>query len=108
MAWLYNLPLVGKTLGSSIVGLLSRLDEYRPLGGVKNQADLIAYLELQGYLDFRECSDHALATLYVAESCRIEKLWIDAFSHCVGLNHSLHASREFDVSTRRPHDPPFY
>ena len=49
-------------------------------------------------MDFRECVDHALAALHLAESFQMEFLWVNAFSHSVGMNHVLHASIEFHVS----------
>lgn len=60
---------------------------------------MVAYLDRRGYSDFRECVDHALAALLVAETYEIEPLWVDAFAHAVGMHHGLHHSVEFEVST---------
>lgn len=97
-AWVYDIPLTGRNLGKAIVGLLQQINLLRPGDEENNQREVIAYLESQGYLDFRECADHALATLHFAESFEIEYLWIDAFAHCVGLHHAMHDSLEFEVS----------
>jgi hypothetical protein len=97
-AWIYNIPLTGKALGRSLVGLLKRLNLLRPREETTNQMDVMSYMEHQDYLDFRECADHALAALHFAEAFEIEHLWIDAFAHCVGMHHKLHDSLEFEVS----------
>ena len=97
-AWLYDRPLAGKTLGASMVDAMTKAYTYRPNHAELNNRDMLAYLDRKGYLDFRECVDHALAVLQLAESCRMESLWVNAFSHCVGMHHGLRASIEFDVS----------
>ncbi|RMZ89215.1 hypothetical protein DV736_g3544, partial [Chaetothyriales sp. CBS 134916] len=101
-AWLYDLPLAGRTLGWSLRALTTRMDAYRPNSKDKNLADVIAFAETQRYLDFRECVDHALAALSFAEYLQIEDLWIDAFTHCVGLAHrSLRESMEYELVSER-------
>lgn len=96
-AFIYNLPLTGKTLGQSLVDLKQRLDIYRP--EADNSAELIAYADSQRYLDFRECVDHALATVHLAEALKLEDLYVDAFTHCVGLCHrGIRDSPEYEVS----------
>jgi hypothetical protein len=97
-AWLYDRPMTGKTLGAALVDVLSRAHLYRPNAPETNNRDMLAYLDRRGYIDFRECVDHALAALRLAETFGLEDLWVNAFAHCVGLNHSLHMSIEFDVS----------
>jgi hypothetical protein len=97
-AWLYNIPQAGRTLGESLVELLERINTYRPDQQQLNREEVIAYVESQKYLDFRECIDHALAALYFAESLQEENLWQDAFAHCVGLSHrSMAESLEYEV-----------
>lgn len=97
-AWIYNVPLTGKTLGGSLVGLSHRINLLRPRDETANQLDLTSYMEHQHYLDFRECADHALAVLHFAETFEIEHLWIDAFAHCVGMHDRLPDSLEFMVN----------
>jgi hypothetical protein len=98
LAWLYDRPLVGKTLGAALVDVMDQAQIHRPNDIAANKRDMLAYLDRRGYMDFRECVDHALAALQLAESCQMESLWVNAFSHCVGMHHALPASIEFDVS----------
>lgn len=101
-AWLYNRPLAGRTLGQALVDLKERVDVYRPDNFEQNKLEVISFAESQRYLDFRECVDHALAALYLAERVQIEDLWIDSFAHCVGMSHrGLRSSLEYAVSTFR-------
>ena len=95
-AWVYNIPLTGRTLGKSSVGLLRRINTYLPDSVVSNAAEVATYLDYQRYTDYRECGDHALGMLYFAEIFERQDMWMDAFVHCVGLNHTLHHSLEFD------------
>ena len=98
-AYIYDLPLVGRALGRSLLFLKDRINAYRPHHIHQNQSDVITFTDSQKYLDFRECVDHALAALQFAEALRIEDLWIDAFAHCVGLAHrGLRESIEYEVS----------
>jgi hypothetical protein len=100
-AWLYNVPLAGRTLGKSLSDLKDHLDLYRPSKEPQNQADVVTFADFQRYLDFRECVDHALAAMRFAEKCQIEDLWIDAFAHCVGMgNRGLRASLEYPGISR--------
>ncbi|KAK4942334.1 hypothetical protein LTR10_017941 [Elasticomyces elasticus] len=97
-AWLYNRPLSGRTLGKALAEVKKRIDVYRPDNSTQNMLEVVSFAENQRYLDFRECADHALAALYLAEELQIEDLWIDAFSHCVGMNQlDLRASIEYAV-----------
>jgi len=99
-AWLYNRPLAGRTLGQALVDLKERVDVYRPDNYEQNKLEVISYAESQRYLDFRECVDHSLAALHLAEHVQIEDLWIDAFAHCVGMSHrGLRSSLEYAAST---------
>lgn len=102
-AWLYGLPLTGRALGKAIVDLKLRIDTYRPGNKEQNGTDVISFAEAQNYLDFRECVDHALAALRLAEALRVPDLWIDAFAHCVGMSHrGLRESIEYKVSSTCP------
>lgn len=97
-AWLYDMPLAGRSLGSSLVALKKRIDTYR--GGPSSLTDeeLVKYVDSQKYLDFRECVDHALAAMTLAEVLRKEDLWSDAFAHAVGMSHrDIDASIEYTV-----------
>ncbi|OQV09066.1 hypothetical protein CLAIMM_13244 [Cladophialophora immunda] len=85
-AWLYNRPLAGRTLGSALAALKKRVDVYRPDDSSQNKVEVLSFAENQRYLDFRECVDHALASLSLAEALQVEDLWVDAFAHCVGMS----------------------
>lgn len=96
-AWLYDRPLAGRALGISMLDLKERIDQYRSgRNGALTNREIIAYAESQKYLDFRECMDHALAALLLAEKLEQEDLWVDAFAHTVGMSHrDISASLEY-------------
>ena len=95
-AWMFERPLVGARLGDALVDLYGRMAEYRP-DAEENEDDFLAYIDAQGYTDFRDCPDHALAVLQFAEKYQFADLWTDAFVHSVGMNESLFSSTEFCV-----------
>ena len=96
-AWMFGESLVGARLGEALIGLRKRMDEWRP-DQEENEDDFLAYIDDQGYTDFRDCPDHALAVLRWAETFEHSELWTDAFVHCVGMHEQLVTSREFSVS----------
>ena len=96
-AWLYEKPLVGSRLGDALIALHQRMDEFRP-SLEQNEDDVLAYVDDQGYTDFRDCCDHALAVLRFAEKLQLRELWIDSFVHCAGMWEQLDMSPEFEVS----------
>ncbi|KAL9098690.1 MAG: hypothetical protein Q9163_005693 [Psora crenata] len=98
-AWLYERPLVGHRLGQALISLQERLNQYR-FDQEQNQDEMLAYLDNQGYTDFRDCPDHALAILHFAERFHYRELWTDAFVHCTGMNDDLGSSGEFLVSVK--------
>ena len=98
-AWVLKRDLVGDTLGVAMAELLCCLDGYRS-SGVDNLADLVYFLEKQGYWDFYNRPDNALAALYLSEMFRLRGIYVDAFSHCVGMAERLHRSPEYRVSGR--------
>lgn len=100
-AWMFDLPIVGDRLGEALSATLERMSIYRP-GTEDNLEDFLPYLDSQGYTDFRECPDHALAILQFAERYELKDLWTDAFVHCVGMNDNLIVSGEFEVSGIAP------
>ena len=95
-AWMFEKPLVGTHLGSALIALMDRMNTFRP-DSSENEDDVLAYIDSQGYTDFRECPDHALAALQFAEKFQNSELWTDAFVHCVGMNDLLIKSDEFKV-----------
>ena len=95
-AWMFDKPLVGNRLGDALIALRRRMDEFRP-NEEQNEDDLLAYIDNQGYTDFRDCCDHALAVLRLAETLKLRELWTDAFVHCAGMWEQLDLSAEFEV-----------
>lgn len=96
-AWLYDRPMAGKSLSAALDGVMKRITALRPSEIPLNRRDMLAYLRRQGYADFRECADHAVAVLYMAEQYEIGELWNDAFAHCVGMIERLGACVDFEV-----------
>jgi hypothetical protein len=99
-AFLLGKPLVGYHMGQTFVDLQERLQLFRS-GLVDNHQDFLQYAEDQGYRDFSECTDYALASLFYAEVFKLRPAWIDAFAHCVGMNESLSLSPEYAVRIHR-------
>lgn len=97
-AFLLGKPLVGQHMGQTFVDLQERLRTFRS-GLVDNHQDFLQYAEDQGYRDFAECTDYALASLFYAETYKLRNAWIDAFVHCVGMNESLSLSPEYAVGS---------
>lgn len=95
-AFVLGKPLVGFQLSKTLIQLQERMQLYRS-GDINNHQDLVAYLDNQGYMDFIECADYALAMLCYAEHYKLRDMWIDAFAHCVGMNESLTLCQEFEV-----------
>lgn len=95
-AFLLGKPLVGYHMGQTFVDLQERLQLFRS-GLIDNHRDFLQYAEDQGYRDFAECTDYALASLFYAETYKLRHAWIDAFAHCVGMNESLSLSPEYAV-----------
>ncbi|KKY18958.1 putative choriogenin hminor [Phaeomoniella chlamydospora] len=98
-AWMHDLPIIGKSLGRSLVSVLERMDQYRS-SPERNRMDLMTYLEGQGYYDFRMCADHSLAALHLAETFKMPNLWKNAFAHSVGMDEMLHSSGEYQNISR--------
>ena len=98
-AWMFEKPLVGERLGDALNALFNRMNDYRP-NEEQNDDDLLAYIDSQGYTDFRDCPDHALAVLRFAEKIENRELWTDAFVHCAGMYNELDTSAEFKVRSQ--------
>lgn len=99
-AFLLGKPLVGYHMGQAFIDLQDRMQLFRS-GLVDNHQDFLQYAEDQGYRDFAECTDYALASLQYAETFKLRNAWIDAFAHCVGMNESLSLSPEYAVCSSR-------
>lgn len=93
-AYAAGLPVVGDTLGDALTQLWDRLTEWQLT--TVSWDKLMGYCEEQGYLDFAEQPGHALASLVLAEHVQQKDLWIDAFSHAVGMQERLDLSPEME------------
>ncbi|KAK4615349.1 hypothetical protein CLAFUW4_10289 [Fulvia fulva] len=91
-AYLLDRPLVGETLGQALADLAHRIEAWSP-ASVGTTA-FLEYCQEQGYLDFANSPDYALAGMHFAELARIKHVWIDAFAHCVGMRDQLDNSPE--------------
>ncbi|KAH3912236.1 hypothetical protein HBI56_006290 [Parastagonospora nodorum] len=98
-AYVLGQPLVGRHMGQAFVNLFERMQFFRS-EHVNNHQDFLAYAENQGYRDLVECTDYALASLYYAEKYKLRNVWIDAFTHCVGMADSLDLSPEYPLISR--------
>ncbi|KAF2467154.1 uncharacterized protein BDR25DRAFT_305616 [Lindgomyces ingoldianus] len=98
-AFVFGKPLVGNHMGKALVDLQQRMQLFRS-GRINNHQDFLDYAKHQGYRDFVECADYALAMLYYAEHYQLRDVWIDAFVHCVGMNDCLSLSSEFQLVSR--------
>ncbi|EME39266.1 hypothetical protein DOTSEDRAFT_56706 [Dothistroma septosporum NZE10] len=91
-AYLSSRPIVGETLGQALADLAHRIEAWHP-ESVGTTA-FLDYCQEQGYLDFANRPDYALAGMRLAELARIRHVWIDAFAHCVGMRDQLDNSPE--------------
>lgn len=98
-AYVLGQPLVGRHMGQTFVALYERMNLFRI--HTNNHEDFLAYAENQGYRDLVECTDYALASLYYAERYKLRDVWIDAFTHCVGMGESVALSPEYVVCILR-------
>jgi hypothetical protein len=100
-AWLFGKPLVGPHLGDALVRLLTSMNEFRS-PDVGNIADVLHFMEKEGYSDIKNEPDHALAVLYFAEHFQFRDLWIHAFTHSAGMSEMLCGSSEYEVRSFSP------
>ncbi|THY32878.1 hypothetical protein D6D00_01386 [Aureobasidium pullulans] len=96
-AYIEDKPLVGSSLGKTLIDLLERIQLFCPdKANNNNNQYFLAYAQRQGYTKFVNRPDYALAFLNFSERFKLKDLWIDAFAHCVGMNEQLDLSPEFD------------
>ena len=96
-AWVLRRSMVGEHLGLTLINLLSTMEEFR-CPGENNMDDLLGYLDEEGYLEMRNQPIHALAMLHLAEHLQLKDLYINAFTHCVGMCDQLFSIPEYQVS----------
>ena len=92
-AYAVGRAVVGERLSSALAGLWQRLSTWAPKAA--SATEFTAYLERQGYSNFAENPEHALACLKFAENAKIRGLWINAFVHCAGMHERLFLSPEY-------------
>ncbi|KXH34401.1 hypothetical protein CSIM01_00312 [Colletotrichum simmondsii] len=93
-AWIFRRSVVGEHLGTALIGLLNSMAEFRG-NEQDNVSDLTSYLDEEGYYDIKGVPQHALAMLHLAEVFQLRDLYVDAFSHCVGMSEELFYSPEY-------------
>jgi hypothetical protein len=91
-AYLMHAPLVGESLGLALAELWRRILCWQPAD--KAILAFKPYCQEQGYLNYAENPDYALASLYFAEQTKSRDFWVDAFVHCVGMYDRLDCSGE--------------
>lgn len=95
-AWIFRRSVVGEHLGSALIGLMNSMSEFRG-NDQNNVPELISYLDEEGYMDVKGQPHHALALLHLSEFFQLKDMYIDAFTHCVGMGEELSYSPEFEV-----------
>ncbi|OIW33179.1 hypothetical protein CONLIGDRAFT_568648 [Coniochaeta ligniaria NRRL 30616] len=95
-AWIYRRSMVGEHLGGTLITLMDSMREFRS-PGVDNVADVMSYLEEEGYLDMANQPIHALAMVHLAEYYKLRELYINAFAHCAGMGDGLYALPEYQA-----------
>ncbi|ROT36076.1 hypothetical protein SODALDRAFT_282676 [Sodiomyces alkalinus F11] len=95
-AWVFRKSLVGEYLGSALVALLNLMSEFRS-HDADHVADLMDYLEDEGYLNIGNEPTHALAVLRLAEVFQLRDLFINAFAHCAGMSEHLFSTPEYQL-----------
>ncbi|PHH80745.1 hypothetical protein CDD82_1536 [Ophiocordyceps australis] len=94
VAWVLGKPLVGESLGSAYIALLTSMYELR--SGVKdNVHDLVCFLRRSGHFNLVNRPDYAVAALVFAETFRLRDVYLLAFAHCVGMSPKLALSAEY-------------
>ncbi|OBR14445.1 Choriogenin Hminor [Colletotrichum higginsianum IMI 349063] len=93
-AWIFRRSVVGEHLGTALIGLLNSMAEFRG-NDQDNIPDLMSYLDEEGYLDIKGQPHQALALLNLSEFFQMRDMYIDAFSHCVGMSEELPYSPEY-------------
>ncbi|EFX02142.1 hypothetical protein CMQ_2191 [Grosmannia clavigera kw1407] len=93
-AWIFRRPLVGEHLGPVLTSLLDAMRDFRSADS-DNVHDLLVYIDEAGYLQLTGQPDYAMGVLQLAEATQNRVLYIDAFSHCVGMYNRLYLRSEY-------------
>lgn len=96
-AWIFRRSLVGEQLGSALIALWHTIAQHRGLEE-DNMGDLLGYMDEEGYLDMRNEPNHALGVLHFAEHFQLKDLYVNAFTHCVGMAGRSFVIPEYQAS----------
>ncbi|KAI2469284.1 hypothetical protein F4781DRAFT_431485 [Annulohypoxylon bovei var. microspora] len=96
VAFVFRRSVVGEHLGAALVTLMHSMYEFRTRD-VDNVADLMSYLDEEGYLNLKNNPTHSLAILHFAETFQLRDLYISAFAHCCGMSGQLPTSPEYQL-----------
>lgn len=96
LAWVFQRPVVGDSLGSALIGLMYSMQQCRDADedGIH---DLRRYLKSQGYSNLANNPDHALALLRLSETFKMRQEYVRAFAHSVGMSDRLFRSPDYEV-----------
>lgn len=97
-AWLMHKPLAGPHLGIALSNLLDRLALYRP-SNTNNLEDVLQFADEMGYTYLADQPDCAVATLVFAEEQKLRDVWVNAFTHCVGMNDMITSAPDYQVGS---------
>lgn len=104
LALLADKPLVGPTLGQTLIDLVDRLDVWVPEGQPDpmsmspmsdNVRRVLDYLLRREFDDMRNSPELAAGMLVFAERYQIVSIWQEAFVHCVGMLGRLEGTTEY-------------
>ncbi|KAH8203357.1 hypothetical protein TruAng_002452 [Truncatella angustata] len=95
-AFVFRRSLVGEYLGEALENLRQSVQEFRA-ADADNMADLMGYMDEEGYLDMKNQPTHALAVIRFAEAFQIHDLYVEAFAHCCGMSNRLFLSPEYQL-----------
>lgn len=95
-AFIFRRSLVGEHLGVALINLLHTMQESRT-ADADNVADLMSYMDEEGYLDIKDRPAHALAMLHLAETFQFRELYVEAFAHCCGMKDRIFLISEYQV-----------
>lgn len=96
-AWVFRRSLVAEHLGNALISLHNTMADFR--NDEDHMADLLDYMDEEGYLGVDDHPNHALAVLHFAEVFRVKDAYIHAFCHCAGMSEHLPSSPEYYVSS---------
>ncbi|KAJ8125358.1 hypothetical protein O1611_g8281 [Lasiodiplodia mahajangana] len=95
-AFIFRRPMVGECLGTTLVTLMTSLQQLRT-SDADNVQDLMSYIEEEGYSNLGGQATYALAMLQLAETFQLRDLYIEAFAHCCGMGSQIILASEYHL-----------